>query len=63
MSSQSRRYKKMLVSFLTTIFKVLDEDDWGGLKRVVKQLELTKHIKLMLRFDSMSVVNFWIYVS
>ena len=53
----------MLVSFLTTIFKVLDEDDWGGLKRVVKQLELTKHIKLMLRFDSMSVVNFWIYVS
>ena len=53
----------MAVSFLTTISKIPDEDNWGNLKIVLKYLKGNKHMKLTLRVDSLSVVSLWIDAS
>ena len=55
-------YRKA-VSFLTKIFKLLDEDEWGKLNRVLKYLKATKHMKITFRVQSLSLVRWWIYVS
>ena len=63
MNSQSRRDIYMAVSFLTTISKIPDEDDWGNLKIVLKYLKVTKHMKLTLKLEYFLVVNLWIDAS
>ena len=63
MISQSSRDIHIELSFITTILKRMYEDDWGKLKRVLKYLKGTKHMKLILRLDSLSVVNWWVYAS
>ena len=60
MISQFRRDIKMVVSFLTTKVKIPYEDDWGKLKMVLKYPKGTKHMKLTLILDSLSIVYWWI---
>jgi hypothetical protein len=47
------------VSFLTTRVKEPDEDDWGTLKRVLKYLNGTKHLKLTLQADQLKLAVHW----
>ena len=51
----------MKVSLLIKIVKSTDKYDWGKLNRVLKYLKGTKHMKVTLVVDSLSVVNWWIY--
>ena len=48
LSSISRRDIHVVVSFLTTIVKIRNDDDKGDLKRVLKYLKENKHMKLTL---------------
>ena len=41
----------------------MGEDGWGEMKIVFKCLKETKDMKLMLRVESLSVMNWWIYAS
>jgi hypothetical protein len=41
------------VSFLTTWVKASDQDDWGKLVRVLKYLNGTQYMKLILSADEM----------
>ncbi len=43
------------VSFLTTCVQKPDEDDWGKLKQILKYLNGTQHLKLMLRADQLKL--------
>ena len=47
-------------SFLTTRIKRAYEDYWRDIKRVFKYLKGTKHMKILLRVESLSVVKLWI---
>jgi hypothetical protein len=49
----------MAVSFLTMQVKVLDKDDWGKLVRVLKYLNGTWFIKLILSADKMNFTIHW----
>jgi hypothetical protein len=51
------------VGFLTTRVKSPDEDDWGKLKRVLKYLNGTKHLKLTLSADSLSSIQWFVDAS
>eukprot|EP00804_Cyclotella_cryptica_P007868 CCRYP_001430-RB/>CCRYP_001430-RB protein AED:0.37 eAED:0.34 QI:0/0/0/1/0.25/0/5/0/757 len=51
------------VSFLTTRVKKPDEDDWGKLKRVLKYLQGTMHMKLKLSVENMGMVKWWVDAS
>ena len=57
MRSRSRRDIHISVSLLTTRYKRHDADDWEKLKRVLNYTKGTKHTKLKLRVESVSVVN------
>ena len=50
----------MVVSFLATRVIIPDENDWVELKKLLKYLKVTNHIKLKLRVESLSVGNYWI---
>ena len=63
LSSRSRRDIQTAVAFLTTRVKGPDEDDWGKLKRVLRYLKGTKHMKLTLSIDNMNVIKWWIDAS
>ena len=52
-----------MVAFLTTRVKRPDEDDWGKLKRLLKYLKGTKHLKLILRADSLGTIYWWVDAS
>ncbi len=47
------------VSFLTTRVQAPDEDDWGKLKRVLKYLNGTRYLKLILGADAMNFTIHW----
>ena len=47
----------MAVPFLTKIVKIADGYDLGKMKRVLKYLKGTKHMKLTLQLFSFSVVR------
>jgi hypothetical protein len=47
------------VSFLTTRVKDPDEDDWGKLIRVLKYLNRTRYMKLILSADEMNFTIHW----
>ena len=51
------------VVLLTTSVKKPDEDDWGKLRRVLRYLNGTSHIKLTLSVDNMSIVNWFVDAS
>ena len=53
----------MAVSLLTTRSKSSYEYEWGKIKRLLKYLKGTKHTKLMLKVDSLLVVNWRIDAS
>ena len=53
----------MAVAFLTTRVKRPDEDDWGKLKRVLKYLKGTKHLKLTLSVDDLRLLQWWVDAS
>ena len=47
------------VSFLTTQVKAPDEDDWGKLVRVLKYINGTRYMKLILSADEMNFTVHW----
>ena len=58
-----RRDIQTAVAFLTTRVKKPDEDDWGKLKRVLKYLKGTKHMKLTLSVEDLGVIKWWVDAS
>ena len=54
-----RRDIQTAVSFLTTRVKEPDEDDWGKLKRVLKYLNGTLHLKLTLSANQLRFTVHW----
>jgi hypothetical protein len=63
MSARVRRDIQVVVAFLTTRVKKPDEDDWGKLKRCLKYLNGTRHMKLTLSVDDMGVIQWWVDAS
>ena len=57
MCSGARRDIQTTVAFLTTRVKKPDQDDWGKLKRVLKDLNGTKHMKLKLTVENLSLIK------
>ena len=57
MYERSRQNIHTALDFLTMRVKNTDKDVWGTLKRVLKNLKGTKHIKLKLTVDFMSMIN------
>jgi hypothetical protein len=62
-STRVRRDIQTTVAFLTTRVKKPDEDDWGKLKRLLKYLKGTKHMKLTLTVDNLSIIRWWVDAS
>ena len=52
-----------VVLFLTKQVKSPEEDDWGKLKRVLKYLKGTLHMKLVLSVDNLTTIRWWVDVS
>ena len=63
MSSIPRRDIKLPLDFLTTLVKCPDEDNWGKLQHVLKYQKGTKHMKLTLSVDSLSIIKWWVDAS
>ena len=62
-SQRARRDIQTAVAFLTTRVKEPDEDDWGKLKRVLRYLYSTLHMKLTLSVDNLSTIKWWVDAS
>ena len=60
MATWARRDIQTAVAFLTTRVKNPDEDDWGKLKRVLKYLNGTKHLKLKLSVDNLGMLKWYV---
>jgi hypothetical protein len=58
-ANRVRRDIQMAVSFLTTQVKAPDQDDWGKLVRVLKYLNGTCYMKLILSTDKMKFTVHW----
>ena len=54
--NRARRDIQVAVAFLITRVKKPDVDDWGKLRRVLKYLKGTKHMKLTLTMDDLLMV-------
>jgi hypothetical protein len=63
LSGRARPDIKTPVAFLTTRVKSPDEDDWGKLKRVLKYLYGTMHMKLNLTVDNLHTLRWWVDAS
>lgn len=46
-----------------THIKKPDADDWGKLKRVLKHLKGTKHMKCILSIEDIYVIRWWVDMS
>ena len=57
---RARRDIQPDVAFLTTRVKNHDADNWGKLRRVLRYLNGTLHMKLTLSVDNMSIVNWFV---
>ena len=62
-SARVRRDIQTAVGFLSTRVNKPDVDDWGKLKRVLKYLKGTKHMKLTLSVDNLGVIRWWVDAS
>ena len=60
MSNRSRRDVQTPVSFMTSRVKKPDLDDWGKLRRCLKYLKGTLHMKLTLSVDDLGVIKWWV---
>ncbi len=58
-----RRDIQTAVSFLTTIVKRLDRDNWGKLKHVLQYLCSTHHMKLNLFANNLTPICWWVDAS
>jgi hypothetical protein len=58
-ANRARRDIQTAVSFLTTRVKAPDQDNWGKLARVLKYLNGTCYMKLILSMDKMKVTVHW----
>ncbi len=58
-ANRARRDIQMAVLFLTTWVKAPDQDNWGKLVRVLKYLNGTQYMKLILRVDKMKFTVHW----
>jgi hypothetical protein len=58
-ANRARRDIQTAVSFLTTPVKAPDEDDWGKLVRVLKYINGTQYMKLILSADEMNFTVHW----
>ena len=58
-ANRARRDIQTAVSFLTTRVKAPDEDDWGKLVRVLKYINGTRYMKLILSADEMNFTVHW----
>jgi hypothetical protein len=58
-ASRARRNIQTAVSFLTTRVKDPGKDDWGKLVRVLKYLNGTRFMKLILSADEMNFTIHW----
>jgi hypothetical protein len=63
LSARARRDIQVTVVFLTTRVKKPDTDNWGKLRRVLKYLKGTKHMKLILSIDNLSKIMWWVDAS
>ena len=60
MSSWARRYIQTTLTFLTTLVKKSDKNDWVKLKRVLKYLKGERKLNLSLIIGDTSVVKLWV---
>ncbi len=60
MSTRARRDIQTAVAFLMTRVKSPDKDDWGKLKRVLKYLNWTKHLKLKLSAEDLGMLKLYV---
>ena len=51
------------IMFLTTREQEPEEDDWGKLKRVVKYLNVTQKLGLILKADEIGIIKWYLDVS
>jgi hypothetical protein len=58
-ANRARRDIQTAVSFLTTRVKAPDKDDWGKLVRVLKYINGTRYMKLILSADEMNFTVHW----
>ena len=58
-ANRARRGIQTAVSFLTMQVKDRDEVDWGKLVRVLKYLNRTQHMKLILSLDKINFTKHW----
>ena len=58
-----RRSIQAAVAFLKTIVNKPDEYNWLNLKSCLKYLKDTKHMKLFISVDLLSIVKLWVYAS
>jgi hypothetical protein len=58
-ANRARNDIQMAVLFLTTRVKALDQDDWGKLVRILKYLNGTRYMKLILSADEMKFTIHW----
>jgi hypothetical protein len=59
----TRRDIQTTISFLTTRVKRPDEDEWGKLKRVLRYLRGTRHMKLNLSANNLTTIHWWVGAS
>ena len=62
-ATRVRRDIQTAVAFLTTRVKKPDEDDWGKLKRVLRYLKGTLHMKLKLTVENLGIIRWWVDAS
>jgi hypothetical protein len=59
-SARSKKNTQLAVAFLTTRVRDPDEDNWMKPKRLQIFIRITIHMPLILREDSINVVNWWV---
>ena len=57
MAGRAWRDVQTAVAFLTTRVKLLDKDDWGKLKRVLKYLNGTRSLKLTINVNDLGILK------
>ncbi|KAL3804532.1 hypothetical protein HJC23_002571 [Cyclotella cryptica] len=60
---QAAHFHHTVAQLLLAGVKKPDEDDWGKLKRVLKYLQGTMHMKLKLSVENMGMVKWWVDAS
>ncbi len=58
--ARARRDIQTAAAFLTTRVKEPDKDDWGKLRRVLKYLNGTKHLKLKLSVENLGMLKWYV---